>query len=51
MSLFVFFNALALNQWLQYGAKGRWQAHLFGEKASIALAKDRKGVERERVLR
>ena len=38
VSLFVFFNAFALNQWLQYRAKGRWQDYLFGEKAYIVLS-------------
>jgi hypothetical protein len=37
-SLFVFFNVFALNQWLQYRAKGRWQDYLFGEKAYIVLS-------------
>ena len=38
VSLFVFFNAFALNQWLQYRARGRWQDYLFGEKAYIVLS-------------
>ena len=38
MSLFVFFNVFALNQWLQYRAKGRWQGYLFGEKVYIVLS-------------
>ena len=38
VSLFVFFNVFALNQWLQYRAKGRWQNYLFGEKVYIALS-------------
>jgi len=38
VSLFAFFNVFALNQWLQYRAKGRWQAYLFGEKAYIVLS-------------
>ncbi len=38
MSLFVFFNVFALNQWLQYRAKGRWQDYLFGEKVYIVLS-------------
>ncbi len=25
VSLFIFFNIFALNQWLQYRAKGRWR--------------------------
>jgi hypothetical protein len=38
VSLFVFFNAFALNQWLQYRAKGRWKDYLFGERAYIVLS-------------
>jgi len=37
-SLFIFFNVFALNQWLQYRAKGRWQDYLFGEKVYIVLS-------------
>ena len=38
VSLFVFFNVFALNQWLQYRAKGRWQSYIFGERAYIVLS-------------
>jgi hypothetical protein len=38
VSLFVFFNVFALNQWLQYRPKGRWQDYLFGEKVYIVLS-------------
>jgi hypothetical protein len=38
VSLFVFFNVFALNQWLQYRAKGRWKSYLFGEKVYIVLS-------------
>ncbi len=38
VSLFVFFNIFALNQWLQYRAKGRWGDYLFGERAYIVLS-------------
>jgi len=38
VSLFVFFNAFALNQWLQYRARGRWRDYLFGEKAYLVLS-------------
>lgn len=38
VSLFVFFNIFALNQWLQYRARGRWADYLFGEYAYIALS-------------
>ena len=37
-SLFVLFNIFALNQWLQYRAKGRWADYLFGEKGYIVLS-------------
>jgi hypothetical protein len=37
-SLFVFFNVFALNQWLQYRARGRWADYLFGENAYIVLS-------------
>ncbi|WP_149264032.1 heliorhodopsin HeR [Actinomadura sp. K4S16] len=38
VSLFVLFNIFALNQWLQYRAKGRWADYLFGEKGYIVLS-------------
>jgi hypothetical protein len=38
VSLFVFFNIFALNQWLQYRAKGRWADYLFGEKVYVFLS-------------
>ena len=38
VSLFVFFNVFALNQWLQYRAKGRWADYLVGEKVYIFLS-------------
>jgi hypothetical protein len=38
VSLFVFFNVFALNQWLQYRAKGRWADYLFGEKVYVFLS-------------
>ncbi len=38
VSLFVFFNIFALNQWLQYRARGRWQDYLFGENIYIVLS-------------
>lgn len=38
ISLFVFFNVFALNQWLQYRARGRWQDYLFGERIYILLS-------------
>ncbi|HEX6195618.1 MAG TPA: heliorhodopsin HeR [Jiangellaceae bacterium] len=38
ISLFVFFNIFALNQWLQYKAVGRWRDYLVGERAYITLS-------------
>ena len=38
VSLFVFFNIFAINQWLQYRAKGRWSDYLFGERVYIVLS-------------
>ena len=38
VSLFVFFNIFALNQFLQYRAKGRWADYLFGENVYIVLS-------------
>jgi hypothetical protein len=38
VSLFVFFNVFALNQWLQYRAKGRWSQYIFGERIYILLS-------------
>jgi hypothetical protein len=38
ISLFVFFNVFALNQWLQYRARGRWADYLFGERIYILLS-------------
>jgi hypothetical protein len=38
VSLFVFFNVFALNQWLQYRAVGRWRDYLFGERVYIGLS-------------
>ncbi|MFC5176139.1 heliorhodopsin HeR [Nocardioides taihuensis] len=38
VSLFVFFNVFALNQWLQYRAVGPWRDYLFGERAYIGLS-------------
>lgn len=38
VSLFVFFNAFAVVQWLQYRAKGRWSDYLRGERAYIVLS-------------
>lgn len=38
VSLFVFFNVFAINQWLQYRAVGRWRDYLFGERIYILLS-------------
>jgi hypothetical protein len=38
VSLFVFFNIFALNQWLQYKQVGRWKDYLVGERAYITLS-------------
>jgi len=38
VSLFVFFNSFALNQWLQYKQVGKWRDYLFGESAYILLS-------------
>ncbi len=38
VSIFVFFNSFAINQWLQYRQVGRWRDYLFGEVAYIVLS-------------
>lgn len=38
ISLFVFFNTFALNQWLQYRQIGRWRDYLVGERTYITLS-------------
>lgn len=38
VSLFVFFNSFAINQWLQYKQVGRWQNYLTGERTYIVLS-------------
>lgn len=38
VSLFLFFNSFALNQWLQYRQVGRWRSYAFGEKAYLVLS-------------
>lgn len=37
-SLFALFNVFALNQWLQYRARGRWRDYLYGERVYILLS-------------
>ena len=38
LTIFVFFNCFALNQWLQYRQVGRWRDYLVGERAYIVLS-------------
>ncbi len=38
VSLFLFFNVFALNQWLQYKQVGRWRDYLVGEGTYITLS-------------
>jgi hypothetical protein len=38
VSLFLFFNVFALNQWLQYKRIGRWADYMYGEKAYVLLS-------------
>ncbi|MGB3828263.1 MAG: heliorhodopsin HeR [Ornithinimicrobium sp.] len=38
ITIFVFFNSFALNQWLQYRQIGRWSNYLTGERTYIVLS-------------
>ena len=38
VSLFVFFNCFAINQWLQYRKVGKWSDYVFGESVYIVLS-------------
>jgi hypothetical protein len=38
VSLFVLFNCFAVNQWLQYRARGRWADYVHGERVYIWLS-------------
>ena len=38
ISLFIFFNLFALNQWLQYRGVGRWSDYLYGERVYLVLS-------------
>lgn len=38
VSLFLFFNSFALNQWLQYREVGPWRSYAFGERAYLVLS-------------
>jgi hypothetical protein len=38
VSIFIAFNTFAINQWLQYRAKGKWASYLQGERSYITLS-------------
>ena len=38
VSLFLFFNSFALNQWLQYRHVGQWRSYAVGEQAFLVLS-------------
>ncbi len=38
VSIFVLFNCFAVNQWLQYRARGAWHDYLHGERVYIVLS-------------
>jgi hypothetical protein len=38
ISLFIFFNTFALNQWLQYKQVGKWKSYIQGERTYITLS-------------
>lgn len=38
ISLFMFFNTFAINQWLQYKQVGKWKSYLQGERTYITLS-------------
>jgi hypothetical protein len=38
VSIFVLFNGFAINQWLQYRARGAWRDYLHGERVYIVLS-------------
>lgn len=38
VSLFLFFNSFAVNQWLQYRQKGKWADYLYGERVYMGLS-------------
>ncbi len=38
ISLFLFFNTFAINQWLQYKQIGKWKSYLQGERVYITLS-------------
>jgi Heliorhodopsin len=38
VTLFILFNCFAVNQWLQYRARGRWGDYLVGERVYMWLS-------------
>ncbi len=38
VTIFVFFNSFAVNQWLQYKGIGKWKDYVFGETVYIVLS-------------
>jgi hypothetical protein len=38
VSLFLFFNTFAINQWLQYKQVGKWKSYIQGERTYITLS-------------
>lgn len=38
VSIFLFFNLFALNQWLQYRRTGKWADYLYGERVYLLLS-------------
>lgn len=38
VSIFVAFNSFAINMWLQYRGKGKWENYLYGEKTYVVLS-------------
>jgi len=38
VSIFIFFNLFALNQWLQYKQVGKWRDYIFGERVYLILS-------------
>jgi hypothetical protein len=44
ISIFLFFNCFAVNQWLQYRRAGRWADYVFGEIVYVVLSLTAKSV-------
>jgi hypothetical protein len=38
ISIFIFFNLFALNQYLQYKKVGKWASYIYGERAYLILS-------------